>query len=474
MDYKVIKKLQPHVDLHSIPARKTIFRENRYHVMHGGRGGGKSVFVSDTLALEGYLSKKRILCAREIQKSISESVMASLWDSIVKLGLDDFYTKTKTEILGANGTLFMFMGLRTNITNVKSIANIDFVWCEEAENITAESWKVLLPSIRANGSRIIITFNPAQLMDATYQKFVVNPPTDSIVTKICYYDNPFFPEVLEKERRDMEDADPELYEHVWGGSPVADSNLAIVPPNWIRACVDIHKFLGIDETGAKQVGFDVSDEGDDPNANAFISGIVIKELREWKDRDPNSAANQTWQNLLEFGGERVIFDSIGVGAGAKGELRREVESMRDRAQVVPEIQAYDASGSVENKRAIYNGAKPNEDMFLNAKAQDWWKLRDAAHNAYKARKGKDFDSTNLISFDSESIDPKMLEKCLAEISSPRREYQGGKVKVESKDKMKKDRGIPSTNLADAVIMARKEPASNSVFESIISMNRRRR
>ena len=120
---------------------------------------------------------------------------------------------------------------------------------------------------------------------------------------------------------------------------------------------------------------------------------------------------------------------------------------------------------------MYREAKSNKDMFMNAKAQEWWRLRDACHNAWKARQGKDFDMDNLVSFDSELIPADTLDKCLAEMSAPMREYVGGKVKVESKDKLKK-RGVPSHNLADAVIMARYQ--GNAINPATSMMTRRRR
>jgi phage terminase large subunit len=172
MNYEVIAKLEPHVDLDNIQANGTIFRKNRYHVMHGGRSGGKSIFVAKTLILEAYMWDCQILCARQFQNSISDSVMALLWEQIEQLGLEHFFTKTKNEITGLNGSRFFFRGLKTNVTSVKSIARINFVWVEEGEDITEDVWSVLTPSIRTVDARIIITFNPRSIMDATYKRFI--------------------------------------------------------------------------------------------------------------------------------------------------------------------------------------------------------------------------------------------------------------------------------------------------------------
>lgn len=451
MNYQVIRKLLPHVDLDNIKQRETIFRDNRYHVMYGGRGGGKSIMVAKTLVIEGFLKPRRILCTREIQKSISDSVMQGLWDAIEDLGLDGFYTRTKTEITGVNGTRFMFYGLRTNVTNIKSISGIDFVWAEEAEAITEESWQVLLPSIRAEGSRVIITFNPKSVLDNTYQRFVLTPPADSIVTKINWSDNPFFPDVLEKERLDCLETYPDMYPHIWEGEPLADSDLAIIQPSWIRAAMDAHIKLGIQPEGHKMVGFDVADEGPDSNAAALRHGWVVTDLHEWKDSDPNSAALYTWNWCLERGGSHIIYDNIGVGAGAKGSLREEERKMiavgqHDR---VPVISGFNAAATVHNPKGYYIDGKTNAEMFHNLKAQSWWMLRDRFYNTWRALEGKPYDVEKLISIDSTL---KGADVLAAELSQPRREFLNGKFRVESKDSMKK-RGVKSPNLADALVMA---------------------
>lgn len=172
----------------------------RYKVCYGGRGSGKSYSIAMLLVLAAYQHPLRILCAREIQKSITDSVHQLLADTIERLGLSSHFEIQKTQILGKNGSRFLFEGLRSNISKVKSMEGIDRVWIEEAESVTNASWDTLIPTIRKDNSEIWVSFNPLDEMDATYQRFVVEPPPGSFVVKVNYDQNPWFPETLEAER----------------------------------------------------------------------------------------------------------------------------------------------------------------------------------------------------------------------------------------------------------------------------------
>jgi phage terminase large subunit len=196
-----------------------MFEPRRYKVLYGGRGGAKSHSIARVLLVMGIQRSLRIICAREIQKSIADSVHALLSDLIREHGLTDFYEIQQQVIRGKNGTEFKFRGLKHNTTDLKSLEGADVVWIEEAENVSNNSWEILIPTVRKEGSEIWISFNPKNLSDPTYQRFVAQHDDDMIVKKISWRDNPFFPDVLEKERRKLEAADPEAYAHIWEGEP---------------------------------------------------------------------------------------------------------------------------------------------------------------------------------------------------------------------------------------------------------------
>jgi phage terminase large subunit len=172
------------------------------------------------LLVQGAQKKLRILCCREVQRSISDSVHKLLADQIGLLGLQSFYTVQQATITGINGTEFIFSGLRNTVA-LKSYEAIDRCWCEEAAVISRTSWELLLPTIRAENSEIWVSMNPVLPSDDSYQRWVVNPPPDAQVHKINYDSNPYFPEVLRKEMEHCRATDPDLYNHVWLGCPVS-------------------------------------------------------------------------------------------------------------------------------------------------------------------------------------------------------------------------------------------------------------
>jgi phage terminase large subunit len=194
-----------------------LFDPARYKVLYGGRGGAKSWGVARALLIIGARQATRILCAREFQTSIKDSVHKLLSDQIFSMGLEDFYEITQTAIRGKNGTEFSFAGLKNNVANIKSYEGCDICWVEEAQTTSKMSWNVLIPTIRKEGSEIWITFNPELETDETYKRFVVDPPENSIVQRVNWSDNPWFPETLRLEKDALYARDREAYNTIWEG-----------------------------------------------------------------------------------------------------------------------------------------------------------------------------------------------------------------------------------------------------------------
>lgn len=198
---------------------QVLFRKARYKVAHGGRGGAKSWGFAKALLVLGAESRLRILCARELQVSITESVHKLLSDQIADdPWLSMVYDVQKTSIVNSiTGTEFIFAGIRNNVTKIKSMEGIDICWVEEAEKVSDYSWQVLIPTIRKPGSEIWVSFNPDEETDPTSRRFLKNAPPNSIVVKMGWEDNPWFPEELRAEKDYLYSIDPEAAEHVWGG-----------------------------------------------------------------------------------------------------------------------------------------------------------------------------------------------------------------------------------------------------------------
>lgn len=198
-------------------AFEPLFEPKRYKVYYGGRGGAKSWNFARALLIIGANRPLRVLCAREFQNSISDSVHRLLADQVQALGLQAIYTVRDASIYAENGTEFIFVGLRHNINNMKSYEGVDVCWVEEAKDVSKASWEILIPTIRKAGSEIWVSFNPELETDETFVRFVRKPPQDSVVRKVTWADNPWFPEVLSKERDDLKERDYDSYLNVWEG-----------------------------------------------------------------------------------------------------------------------------------------------------------------------------------------------------------------------------------------------------------------
>jgi phage terminase large subunit len=197
-----------------------LFQRMRYKVRWGGRGGLKSWSFARALVIMATERKLRILCARELQASIKDSVHRLLVDQIDLLGLTPWFYVTQTAIVHKlTGTEFIFKGLRHNFTEIKSTEGIDICWVEEAQLVSKDSWEVLIPTIRKDNSEIWVSFNTGEDTDETYKRFVTNTPPDTDIRKVNWSDNPWFPDALERERVYLLKIDPEAYEHIWNGAP---------------------------------------------------------------------------------------------------------------------------------------------------------------------------------------------------------------------------------------------------------------
>lgn len=212
---------------------KVLFEPFRYKVLWGGRGAGRSWGAARALLILGTARPIRVLCAREFQNSISESVHKLLSDQISNMGLDGFYEIQKQGIYGRNGTSFSFEGIKNNTTRIKSYEGVDYCWVEEAVKVSAASWQVLLPTIRKEvprdwrergmakpnfQSEIWLTFNPELETDYTFQRFVKNADSrTTAVVHMNYHDNPFFPDVLMQELASDKARDYDMYLNVWEG-----------------------------------------------------------------------------------------------------------------------------------------------------------------------------------------------------------------------------------------------------------------
>jgi phage terminase large subunit len=432
----------------------------RNRVLIGGRSSSKSW---DAAGFATFLSdnyKLRILCVRQFQNKIEESVYALLKIQIERFKLQDRFRVLESKIINSGtGSEFMFYGLWRHISEIKSLESVDILWIEEGHSLTDEQWKILEPTIRKEGSQVWIVFNPRLATDFAYKRFVVNPPPETVVRLINFDENPFLSntmvKIIEAARLESEQNNDDEFEHIYLGVPRQDDDRVIMKRSWVMAAIDAHKKLEWDISGRKRIGFDVADDGGDKNATLYAHGPVALDLDSWKGGEDEllKSCSRTFAWARKYGAD-ITYDSIGVGASAGAKFNELNVALTDTRRVG--YQKFNAGGAVWRPDSIYEHQTKNKDHFLNIKAQAWWLVADRFRNTYNAVKhGAKYEVSEMISISSELP---MLTKLIDELCTPKRDFDtGGKVKVESKKDLanpKREGGpMPSPNLADAFIMA---------------------
>ena len=296
----------------------------RYVLLYGGRGGGKSQAVARSLILQGLSKKYLIPCTWEKQNSINESVYSLLKNIIIEYqeqGIinKNVYNIKANEIEFKNGTRFIFKGL-SNMTkdNIKSLEGVDICWVEEASSITKETLDVLLPTIRKEYSRIFFTYNRNRLFDPVHEALALNPSKNTVVVQINYYDNPYFPQVLEEERlrckaNETEEVyTEEVYNHIWLGEPYIEENVLInnnlLNKSFREFKSGNYKFYHV------IMGVDVARAGNDKSVLYFRQGNRVIDIIKLKGLDGNELSNEIIKYSKVYNAKYIMIDSIGVGA----------------------------------------------------------------------------------------------------------------------------------------------------------------
>lgn len=467
---EVIEELQ--IDL--FEAFEFLLHPKRIKCPFGGRGGAKSEEIAEILVFFAWKYGDKILCGREFQNSIEESSYALIVAKIEKFGLDDFFDIQSSAIYGRNGSVFKFTGLARNVTSLKSKFGYNKVWIEEGENVSEETWKVLIPTVREADSEIWISFNPNEMDAPTYVRFVL-PYIDAIrangfyeddyiyVRKVSWRDNPMFPEVLRIEMERDRAKNYKKYLHVWEGECNGDYEDSVIEPEWIDAAIDSHLKLNYKPRGERVTGFDPADSGSDAKAIANRYGMLVEDVKKWTHGDIDDAIAFAFDEAFNYRADIIVYDNIGVGAGVKVGLKERVAGRSI------EVQGFGAGDSPWPGK--YKDDKPNEDVFRNLRAMGWWLLRDRFEKTYNAIvKGEYADPSEMISLSSKISD---LEQLKTELVRQQRKRTSGSrlIQLVSKDEMRA-RKIPSPNLADALMMCfmSKDKPKEIVYPAPIPMS----
>ena len=338
-----------------ILGRNKFFEPAEYKVLYGGRGSGKSWSVAHAVLILGMQKPMRILCAREIQRSLEASVKQLLEDRIDFYGLrGTVYNSTNTEIRGVNGTSIKFAGLRTNPETVKSMEGLDLVWIEEADRVSQRSLDILDPTLRKEGAELWFTFNPRLLNDPVYDMFLGGaPPSTAKIINMNWRDNPWFTGTSRTKMEWMKKRDHDKYLHVWEGRVLRRTE-ALVLTNWVEDDLD-HR---VPDTCLSRFGADWGMA--DPTvlmkvyrwdrvlyvkAEAHKIGATIDETPSlFVGDDPRTwvAPERKWPNKFDHAGIEGAFNSKIIGDSASPQT---IRYLKDRDfSIVPAIKG---PGSLE-------------------------------------------------------------------------------------------------------------------------------
>jgi len=434
------------------PALKEFWRKPaRNRVLYGGRSSSKSWDAAGIAIAFSQMPqlKLRILCTRQFQNKIEESVYTLLKIQIERFGLKNQFTITNNKIVNnVTGTEFIFYGLWRNIDEIKSLESIDIHWAEEAHLLTEAQWEIIDPTLRKEGSQHWIIFNPRFASDFVWKRFVVSPPPHTVVRKINYDENSFLSDTIIKVIEAAKAEDESKYNHIYLGEPKTDDDKVIIKRSWIMSAIDAHKKLDIEISGAKRIGYDIADDGRDKNATVYVEGIVTSSIDQWQGvtDDLLGSCTRVYAQARQLQSD-IYYDCIGVGASAGSKFKELNQSTRARIKYTP----FRANGAIHKPASDYEYGVKNNDFFSNIKAQAWWLVADRFRNTHNAiTKNQKFREDELISISS---DCDYLDALIDELSTPFKDFDSsGKVKVESKDDLDK-RNVKSPNLADAFIIA---------------------
>lgn len=436
--------------------RPLLASQKRFRISIGGRGSGKSMTVAMMCIIEA-VQGKRILCCREFQNSIQESVHSLVANLIEQTGVQGF-TVTRDRISHSSGGEFVFRGLSRNIESVKSLFGVDVCWIEEAQTISEESLRVLTPTIREAGSYFLMCANPRSQADPFTETFLKGRESilrsegvfeDELHTIVrANYDvNPFFPAELELERRrDQKSLPPAIYEHVWNGETLDTVENSLILTEWFDAALEIGERIKYRDSGSRVCGHDVADSGKDAKAVVVRHGSRVLDMGLKHDGTASDGIDWAFDYVNRYHCDSFVYDQDGIGLG----LAREVERGLGNRNIA--ISPFRGGESPRDPDAYYDGHRKNRDAFYNRRAQAFWDVRERFWKTYQALDGEFHDPDELVFLDP---DHSLISQLRSELCRlPLKPHAGGKIQLMPKTEMAKPPlSLPSPNLADAFAYA---------------------
>ncbi len=311
LEQETLEEVVPKMDSWRSPARiKCAF---------GGRGSGKSMSACSLLIQRAEIEPIKVICAREIQKSISESVHSLIKETVERLRYKNWIFK-HDEILSPCGSKFVFRGLKDLRASqqIKSYQGFDVIWVEEAATVSDESWKNIVPTFRKNDSEIWATFNREEELDPVFERFCINPRDDAIICEVNWNDNPWFPEILMREKTEDYLRDSDEADHIWGGQPRKQGLKSVMSRSAIRGAMDR---TILENSGAFACGVDVARFGDDRTVMYLRKGMKVIKKQEYAKMDTQFVGRAVWDFVGRDYSVPIKVDDTGVGGGVTDKLR---------------------------------------------------------------------------------------------------------------------------------------------------------
>ena len=458
----------------------------RLIVLVGGRSSGKSEGTARILLMRAQTEGADVLCGREYQNSIDDSVHKLLSNLAIKLNMQGVDRTEKKIDFGAGGG-FRYKGFARNSAAVRSAQDFKYSWIEEAQDLSEQSIEDLLPTIRAKNSQLWFTANLMASNDPFSKRFIVpfKPALDKhgfyedsmhCIIMMNWRDNPWHGELEEQRLWDKEHLSRAKYDHIWEGhfnDTVEDS---IIQAEWFDAAVDAHIKLGFKPQGIKIVSHDPSDTGPDPKGLVYRHGSVILDVQERDFGDVNDGCDWATDYAINVQVDVFVWDVGGMGVSLKRQVLDALEGKR-----IDPVMFNGAEGVVDpeelyqpDERMSHQKARTNKETCKNKRAQYYLRLRDRFFNTYRAIvKGEYVDPDDMISIASNI-------KCLSQFRSeicriPRKSNGAGYFQIMTKDEMKIKLKIESPNLADSAMMAEERPELVEVrdYSDLVIPNARR-
>jgi phage terminase large subunit len=287
---------------------RPLMRPMRFKGASGGRGSGKSHFFAEEL-VERMVCRPdtRAVCIREVQRSLKFSAKALIESKIEELGVGPLFEVTLAEIRRVHGSgLVIFEGMQDHTAeSIKSLEGFDVAWVEEAQSISQRSLDLLIPTIREEGSELWFSWNPKKKTDAVDQLFA-SARDDVVRVHTTYRDNPFLPSTLRREAEVMREADPDKFDHVWGGAYDLGGNGRVYPTFRDAPFPDGNVDASVGDRGGELY------VGQDFNINPMASVIAVRVADECHVLDcllvPTSNTEEVCTEIRRrYPGRAVIF-----------------------------------------------------------------------------------------------------------------------------------------------------------------------